>query len=69
MNTAQFTCGVIDRRAGRPYRSDYATWSVNEQWNYERGRAWATLAPRSVALKRDGKLTAEAMHWFTRDIR
>jgi hypothetical protein len=60
--------GVIDGRAGRDHRSAYATWGSNEQWNYERGRQWAVLAPRSVALKRSGKLTAEAKHWFTDDI-
>jgi hypothetical protein len=68
MDTREFALGVIDYRAGRPHRSDYTTWGIDEQWNYERGRAWAALAPKSVALKRDGEITAEAMRWFTCDI-
>ena len=68
MNTPEFALGMIDGRAGRGHRSAYATWGIDEQWNYERGRAWALLAPRSVVLKRGGKLTAEAKRWFTDDI-
>jgi len=68
MNSREFALGVIDFRAGRPHRSDYATWGGNRQWNYERGRQWAALAPRTVPVKRDGKLTAEAKRWFTHDI-
>ena len=30
--------GVADRRAGCGYRSAYATWDIDGQWNYERGR-------------------------------
>jgi hypothetical protein len=67
MNTREFALGVIDRRAGRPHRSDYATWGIDDQWNYERGRAWATVAPRSVVLKRNGEITAEALR-FAADI-
>jgi hypothetical protein len=69
MNTREFALGVIDGRAGRGHRSAYATWGIDEQWNYERGRQWATLAPRSLALKRNGEITAEAKRWFTDDIR
>jgi hypothetical protein len=68
MNTREFALGVIDGRAGRGHRSDYATWGTDAQWNYERGRAWAAIAPRSVQLKRDGRITAEAVKWFSDDI-
>jgi hypothetical protein len=34
------------------------------QWNYERGRAWATLTPHHVQLRRAGKITSEALAWF-----
>jgi len=68
MGTREFALGVIDGRARRGHRSDYATWDTNRQWNYERGRAWAALAPRSVVLKRNGEITAEAKRWFTDDI-
>jgi hypothetical protein len=68
MSTPEFVLGVIDARAGRGHRSDYATWNTNRQWNYERGRTWAAVAPRSVVLKRNGEITAEARRWYTDDI-
>jgi hypothetical protein len=69
MSAPEFAFGVADARAGRPYRPGYDSWSdTNERWNYERGRQWAQLAPRSVVLKRGGKVTAEAMRWYQKDI-
>jgi hypothetical protein len=64
MMSPYFALGAADQWAGRGYRSTYATWQGNDQWNYERGRAWAVVAPRSVALKRDGKLNPAAIKWF-----
>jgi hypothetical protein len=54
--------GSIGRRRG--YRSAYATWDIDGQWNYERGRAWAVSAPRSVELRRNGKLSPAAIRGF-----
>jgi hypothetical protein len=68
MSSPYFALGVADQRAGRAYRSAYATWRINDQWNYERGRAWAISAPRSVELHRNGKLSPTAIKWFHRDI-
>jgi hypothetical protein len=68
MSSPYFALGVADQRAGRGYRSAYATWEGNAQWDYERGRAWAVLAPRSVALKRDGELNPVAVAYFHADI-
>ena len=59
-----FLLGVADVRSKRGYRSDYDLWHGNDQWGYERGRMWATLTPRDLALKRDGKITREALQWF-----
>jgi hypothetical protein len=64
MSSPQFALGVADARSGRLYRAGYGTWHTNGQWNYERGRQWARLAPASCALKRDGKITPEAVRWF-----
>jgi hypothetical protein len=68
MSSSHFALGVADRRAGRGYRSAYATWDADGQWNYERGRSWAVLAPRSVELRRNGKLNPAATIWFHKDI-
>jgi hypothetical protein len=64
MGSSQFALGAADVRAGRGYRAAYTSWDTNDQWNYERGRQWAAGTPRSVALKRNGKLTSAAMDWF-----
>jgi hypothetical protein len=64
MSSSHFALGVADKRAGRGYRDAYATWDIDGQWNYERGRAWAVLAPRSVELRRNGKLNPAAIRWF-----
>jgi hypothetical protein len=66
MSQPEFALGVADARAGRPYRSAYGAWRTNDQWGYERGRAWATLAPKTVQLKRNGQITREAVQWFQR---
>ena len=65
MRGRSFAAGVEDARAGRgAFRADYDKWDVNDQWDYERGRAWALLAPRDVPLKRNGKLNEKAVFWF-----
>jgi hypothetical protein len=69
MGSPAFAFGVSDVRAGRGYRADYETWSdTNDRWNYERGRQWARHAPRTVAFKRNGQITDEAVRWYTHDI-
>jgi hypothetical protein len=66
MGCPKFALGVADVRAGRPQHPRYTQWCTNDQWNYERGRAWAVQAPRSVPLKRDGELNDEAVRWYVR---
>jgi hypothetical protein len=67
MASPLFKKGVADMRAGKPFPLDYDTWSHKDKmWAYERGRAWATVAPRNVTLQRDGKVTGEALRWFER---
>jgi hypothetical protein len=69
MSSWAFALGAADARAGRGYRADYDSWSdTNDRWNYERGRQWAARAPRTVALKRNGKITDEAVRWYTCNI-
>jgi hypothetical protein len=64
MSQPTFGLGAADARAGRDTHRDYDLWDTNGQWNYERGRAWATLTPRHVQLRRAGKITSEALAWF-----
>jgi hypothetical protein len=69
MGQPQFVLGVADARAGRRYRADYDLWTTNGQWNYERGRMWATLAPRNVPLKTsDGKINVTALRYYRSEI-
>ena len=64
MSRPTFALGVADARAGRGTHRDYELWDTSGQWNYERGRAWATLTPRHVELRHAGKITLEALAWF-----
>ena len=66
MSDPAFERGVRDTRAGRAFPSDFDTWETNSAWDYERGRAWAQRVPASVALKRNGSITDEAVRWFVR---
>jgi hypothetical protein len=68
MSQPQFTLGAADARAGRRYHADYDLWNINGQWNYERGRMWAAMAPRNVPLKRAGKINPEAVHYYRDEI-
>jgi hypothetical protein len=69
MSQPQFVLGVSDARAGRRYRADYDLWTTNGQWNYERGRQWAMLAPRYVPLKNsDGKINVTALRYYRSEI-
>lgn len=65
MRDPAFALGAADVRAGLPFRPQYDRWDTNTQWNYERGRAWALLAPRHVKIRgRDGKLSSAAVFGF-----
>jgi hypothetical protein len=64
MSQPTFALGAADARAGRGIHGDYDLWDISGQWNYERGRAWATLTPRHVQLRHAGKITSEALAWF-----
>jgi hypothetical protein len=66
MGDSAFERGVRDVRAGRPFPAVIDTWEVNTAWNYERGRVWAQRVPASVDLKRNGRVTDEAVRWYMR---
>jgi hypothetical protein len=68
MSRPTFALGAADARAGRHYHRDYDLWDVDGQWDYERGRMWAVLAPRNIPLKRDGKINPAAVVFFQGEI-
>jgi hypothetical protein len=81
MADPSFALGVKDYRAGRAPRDMAAKLDVggshddyraatNAQWNYERGRQWAVIAPVRLPLRLDGKLNPAAVKLFRdKDIR
>ena len=69
MTRPTFALGAADARAGRPYRADYDLWDTDGQWNYERGRCWARLAPRNLPLRRNGTLNPAAIDYYRDAIR
>jgi hypothetical protein len=64
MSDPAFERGVRDARANRGFPFD--TWETNSVWNYERARAWARRVPASIDLKRNGRMTDEAVRWYVR---
>jgi hypothetical protein len=73
MSSKAFTLGVADKRAGRPPREmgagvdnaqDYDC--INASWNYERGRAWAVVAPATMPLRIGGRLNPAALRLLDR---
>jgi hypothetical protein len=63
MQSAAFGEGVSDVRAGKPTRFDSFG---DEDWNYERGRQFALIAPMSMPLRLGRKLNPEAVLLFSR---
>jgi hypothetical protein len=68
MAQLHFALGVADVRGRRGFRPEYDTWVPDDQWGYDRGRIWATLAPKSLAVKRGGKINPAAVRFYTRHL-
>jgi hypothetical protein len=65
MASPRFAQGVDDVLAGRGFPPDYDKWSHDDKlWAYERGRMWGRLTPHRIVLKRNGKVTTEAIRWY-----
>jgi hypothetical protein len=64
MSQRTFERGLIDGRANRDFPSEYDLWSKGEQWNYERGRFFAAVAPADVPLRIKGKINTRAVELF-----
>ena len=75
MKDPAFALGVEDYRAGRAPRDmaaslgagvplkDYRA-ATNANWNYERGRQWAAVAPRWLLLRIAGELNPKAIRYY-----
>lgn len=75
MRNSEFQRGVEDRRAGRaPRVRDEIVWRDGEpvnpacgnEWQYERGRLWASVAPASMPLYVGEKLNPRAVALYER---
>jgi hypothetical protein len=55
MDSAAFRRGLDDVRNGIPF-----DWRIGD-WDYERGRLFAYLAPLSMSLRINGKLNPKAI--------
>src|SRR4029453_15776719 len=74
MRTKAFALGVEHKRSGRypTYDGFGATTgdheavkrAINDCWNYERGRQWASIAPASMPLRIKGQLNPKAVHVY-----
>jgi hypothetical protein len=64
MRSGSFARGVADRRSGRSPQFDREDGNGHSQWAYERGRLWASIAPRDMPLRIGGKLNPKAVALF-----
>jgi hypothetical protein len=55
MRTPEFERGFEEARKGEAF-----DWRIND-WNYERGRLFAHIAPLNLPLRIDGKLNPKAV--------
>jgi hypothetical protein len=62
IRSPSFQRGVAEVRAGRLPRFD-----TENDWDYERGRQWAVVAPRSMPLLIGSKVNPKAVLIFKRN--
>jgi hypothetical protein len=58
VRSKEFNGGVVDVRLGRPPRFDDP---IAQDWNYERGRQWALLAPMRLPTTIGRRANPEAV--------
>ena len=64
MRTTAFRRGVVDVRTGRKPRFDEEANGPSAGWYYERGRQFASLAPRNLPIVLDQQLNPHAVEFF-----
>lgn len=55
-----FSLGAKDATDGKPFRPEYERWGLNDQWAYERGRAFGILHG-NLKIKENKRLQYDAM--------
>lgn len=60
-----FALGFFEAKAGQGFSRNYEKLDTRGQWQYERGRILAIVAPQ-VRLKAGGKITTEAISAYAR---
>jgi hypothetical protein len=58
VRSKEFNAGVVDVRLGRLPRYDDP---IAQDWNYERGRQWALIAPMRMPTKIGNRVNWEAV--------
>jgi hypothetical protein len=68
MDHYEFTLGVIDARAGRPFRDAYdMSWSRQQQLYYEAGRLAAKVLPPGIKTRTArGRPNPQAVRYLER---
>lgn len=62
----EFNMGYADYKRG-VWSKDYDKWSTNDQWHYERGRAYAAAGGPPIKSEHDGRaLRNDALHFIGR---
>ena len=70
MDRKEFTLGVIDARAGRPFRKVYETWPPGVQKVYESGRQLAQVLPPDMKTRTsNGKPNPKAVRILEKHFR
>ena len=69
MDNKEFTLGVVDARAGRPFRKPYESWPPKLQHFYETGRQLAQVLPRDLRSRTaNGKPNPKAVRILERHV-
>jgi hypothetical protein len=61
MGSKSFALGVEDCRRGAPPQFDREEIDGHNQWDYERGRLWALIAPVTMPLRIDKWINPSAV--------
>jgi hypothetical protein len=64
MRRKAFLFGVDDYRTGRSFRPAYENQEWGAQWDYERGRIWAAVAPQELEVMNGRAVNQEAVRMY-----